>query len=338
MATVTRLGTVGGWHNYVDSSNVNYPSVDPPGFVTQFGFNIFVGSGITTYTTGGPLSGENATSQIARLVADYGNFDDGKIFYTSGGFNLPSVWNTTIGGGPNTHMSVCFSWTIGTISDGSHDAAITAYCQSVPAGKTVRLCWNEADYKILDGTIPSASGYVADMNHLYDLVHAMSGLSATIEVWDCFGEFHLEAGQTFSNSWTNPAKRDGIIWDCYQNNATTDTSGTAKVGLITAKMNELGMTRWIVGEHGDRRQQDSYTPAANLNQTGHCSSDSQRAGLWTNRIGAFLAADPPPEAITIFDVVGTTGDHRIITWDAGGTPDSATKAVLAGFRATARGE
>lgn len=45
-----------------------------------------------------------------------------------------------------------------------------------------------------------------------------------------------------------------------------------------------------------------------------------------------------PKSVVYFDVVGTTGDHRIITLESGRNPDSATAQVFATWAAACRGD
>src|SRR5690348_4778415 len=106
---------------------------------TVFGFNLFSGSSNTGYTQTSP--GEDINTEVARLQNDYGTFDDGKYFVS--GF-LPSTWGSaSMSNAPGSHLTVCFTWTIGSISNGSHDATITSFAQSVPAGMHVRLTYKD---------------------------------------------------------------------------------------------------------------------------------------------------------------------------------------------------
>jgi hypothetical protein len=276
-----------------------------------WGFNLFNGWNGYTQTTS-----ETSTQVCARLKAQgFGSWKYEKVFY--GGF-LPATWAKGTQGEadptcPADTFLTMFTWTPGTIADGSHDAALTAYLRSVPAGKRVLLGRNEIDNKGLTAT--QWPLYVADMDHLYDLKTSL-GVTG-VEVWDCFMGWSLDpaSGPAWRDSWTNPAKRDGVIFDYYWNKSTVDKAGTTAVGFITAKVRQLGLP-WILGETGDRRP-----GTANSTET----DDSTRAASLTNRLNAVLAGNPVPDAVLWFDVVGTTGDHRLLD------VDTATRAALAGF-------
>lgn len=334
MPAETYEGFSDGWHSLIDNAVVAYGSAPPPPNPTpKFGFNTF--SSYNGYSQPNPA--ENTTQMLTRLLNDFGPFDYCKSFYSSG---LPSVFSAGTQGEahslmPADHCVIMFNWTAGAIASGSMNSALTTYINSVPAGKTVYMGQNEIDNHIGNNTDTSAwSTYVADMDKLWDLVAAASP-AGVVKVTDCFMEFTIEPSTPANRQWkdymTNPAKRHGIIWDNYWNLATVDKSGNTQVGLITSMMNHLGLTDWIVGELGDRRQEDSWTPSANIGQNGHFASDAARATMMTTRINALLTANPAPKGICWFDLVGTTGDHRIITMDPGAGPDVAMKAALRNF-------
>jgi hypothetical protein len=339
MATETYMKKSDGWYSFKDNTKVNFPTEAAAS--TQFGFNIIKSSNsytqeFTTDTPPVPVN-ENATHCVTRLVTDYGNFRYGKVFYSN---FVGSAWDTGLEGlSPMTDVVVCMTWTLGSIANGSHDSVITSYAQSVPAGKRAMLCWNESDYKMLDGTISSSTTFKADMDHLYDLLHSLT-LTGKCEAWYCFGEYNIDpaSGPAWSDSFINTAKCDGIVWDCYWNQ-TTDVSGATKLGYIAAKNTHLGITNWILGESGDRRPQDEFTPTSNLNQTGRAVSDSSRASTWNTRLATIVALQNPPQAFIYFNTQGTSGDHRIYTGhDGGGGPDVLMCATLGSYIAAARGE
>jgi hypothetical protein len=127
------------------------------------------------------------------------------------------------------------------------------------------------------------------------------------------------SGPRFQDSWVNPAKRHGIIWDCYWNQYNVDSSGNLFVGEIETTMVRLGMHRWCLGEFGDRRPGSTGSNPA--------PDDATRATLLQAHITRLLAANPQPEGLVYFDYIGTTGDHRILRPPYG--DDDATYAVLA---------
>jgi hypothetical protein len=286
------------------------PPPPPPASKVGWGFNLF--NGWNGYSQ--PAAAESSSVMLARLKTTFGPFGWAKVF--NPGF-LPATFAKGNQGEtdplcPATHIIECFNWTDGTIANGSHDAALTAYAQSVPAGKHVILSRNE-----IDNHSPNWALYVADMDHLYDLLTGLT-LAGKVEVWDCFMVWSLDAasGPQWKDSWTNPAKRHGIVWDHYWNTSTSDKTGKTAMGLVTSKMKQLGLTRWAIGETGDRRPGTAKSTETN---------DATRAASLTNRLNAVLAADPAPEGVCWFDVIGSTGDHRILP------ADTATAAVLRGF-------
>jgi hypothetical protein len=293
------------------------PSQDPGDNrtpVTGFGFNTW--ASYNAYTNG---VAESATQMLTRLVNDYGPFGWTKSFY--GQSFLPATWSGLNQGennpvNPASHHIICFGWSLGSIANGSHDQTLESFAQSVPAGKHVILCMNEVD---APGRISSWPAYVADMNHMYDLFESMT-LAAKVEVWDCFMQFALDSasGPRWQDSWTNPAKRHGIVWDCYWNQYTVDASGNLYVGSIEQTMNHLGMTRWCLGEFGDRRPGSTGSNPA--------PDDASRAARLQTHLDRLLAATPKPEGLVYFNTIGTTGDHRILRPPYGN--DDLTYAVL----------
>lgn len=290
------------------------PPPPAPTPTTTFGFNVFNGwYGYTQDST----NNESSTTMLNRLKSTFGPFDWCKVFYQ--GF-LPATWakgnqGETDPANPARNVVITFKWTLGSIASGVNDALLTGYLKSIPAGWRVILGMNEPDNnKVPTGSWPT---YVADMDHLYDLVESLN-LSATVEVADCFMSWSLDpsSGPKWQDSWTNPKKRHLIVFDAYWNQSTVDKTGNTTLGWITTAMKRLGYTRWVLGETGDRRPGTSKSTETN---------DTTRAASLTNRTNAVLAADPAPDGYLWFDVVGSTGDHRILP------ADTATQAALSGF-------
>lgn len=282
------------------------PAPAPSG--TRYGFNIMQSYGSTAKTYF-DRAGETADAMNARLVRDYGPFKAGKTFPNR--IVADAVSQTAWGKFPSVvDLTLCIAWTYGQVATGSQDAALTSLMRSVPAGKYVRLCWNEIDYKVASGSADQKS-YAADMAHLKALRDRL-GLASTVGIFHCFGEWNIEQGYDYS--WVDAGNCDGIIWDFYENKAGTDDGGSKKLGLIAAKNKALGVTRWGVGEHGDRR------PGSG---SGAWGSDAARAKSYAARLTT--AASLGAEVMCVFNVVGSSGDHRIL--DA----DTATKAAVAGF-------
>lgn len=270
--------------------------------VPQFGFNIF--QSYNAYTNG---PDETAAQVATRLDTDYGPYLYTKSF--QGNSFLPATWSGLNNGerAADQHATkhiVCCTWTPGTIANGSKDAALTTFAASIPAGRTVIVCINEVD---APGRMSDWPSYVADMNHLYDLAETLNASNpGRLESMDCFMEFALEAasGPRWQDSWTNRAKRHGIIWDCYWNQYGVDDSGNTFCGNMETVMRRLGFTRWVLGEFGDRRPGSTGTKPA--------PSDALRAPRMAKIIDRIIACDPAPEALVYFNTIGTTGDHRIL--------------------------
>lgn len=302
------------WVSQRTSSQFSWAGAPPAATPVQFGFNSW--SSYNGYTNG---ANESADQLFTRLDGDYGTFGWTKSFY--GSSFVPSTWNNLTQGennslNPATHHIVCMGWTLGTIASGSMDSYLTTFAQSIPAGHTVILCMNEVD---APDRISNWTQYVADMDHMYDLFESLT-LTGNAEVWDCFMQFALDpaSGPRFQNSWTNPAKRHGIVWDLYWNQYTIDTSGNTYVGSIETKMNQLGMTNWALGELGDRRPGSTGSNPA--------PDDASRASRLQTHLDRLLAANPKPKALCWFNVIGTTGDHRILRPPYGN--DDLTYAIL----------
>jgi hypothetical protein len=315
------------WRSIRNGNQISW-APEPTELVTGFGFNIW--NSWNMYTNG---ANESATQMLTRLSKDYGSYGWTKSFY--GSSFVPSKWGNLTQGennplNPADHHIICMGWSLGTVANGSKDTTLTSFANSVPEGKHVILCMNEVD---APGRIANWTTYKNDMDHMYDLLTSLT-LKAKVEVWDCFMQFALDpaSGPRFQNSWVNPAKRHGIVWDCYWNQYTIDASGNTYVGSIETKMNELGMTRWCLGEFGDRRPGSTGSNPA--------PDDSSRAVRLQTHINRLLSAEPQPEGLLWFNAIGTTGDHRILTPPVGDTDpygnDTATHAVLAQYIEEAR--
>jgi hypothetical protein len=279
-----------------------------------FGFNIPYS---TSNAFSQPAAAETNDQFVNRLVGTYGNFPISKIFYKGGSAVPATTWDPTEEGlGPQKTIFLIMGWTLGTWANGSHDAGFITWMRSIPAGYRVMVAYNEANYHD-PATNPTA--FVADENHIYDLVHNTSGVVADVESWYCFGEFALESGGNWTDAWINPAKADGIGWDMYQNKAGTDDTGATKTAKVVAMNTHLGIKHWGVPEFGDRRPDGS---------SGAWDNDTDRAAAITKQMNTFKA-QPGFEFLMYFNVVGTTGDHRMLTPPYGSDP--ATVAAYKSF-------
>ena len=269
-------------------------------------------------------NGQTKAQYVSRLLGAYGNSAIGKAFPNT----IVSTWRADYQQLNNTKAIICMSWANGAIAAGTHDAALTSFAASIPAGVTAMVCMNEVDNHA--GATPA---YVADMDHLYDLAQTLNATNpGKLEVWDCFMQYALQAasGPAYNDSWTNPAKRHGIIWDLYWNQYTLDASGNTFVGSIEAVHNRLGIP-WGLGETGDRRP---GTTAESGNNPA--PSDAARAARLTTHMNRLFNANPAPKFICYFDYVGSTGDHRILTENIDPSlsvpgPDTLTYNVLKGY-------
>lgn len=312
------------WVSYVDGSTKPFGEDNPPA-ETPVGYGFNTWASYNAYTNS---VNESSTEMLTRLTTDYGPFKYTKSFLGGSTF-LPSSFSSL---NPETKLNnpadvfiVCCGWTLGTIANGSKDAGLTSFAASIPAGKTVILTWNECD---APGRISNWTTYKADMDHAYDLAETLNETNAgRLEVMDCFMVFALESasGPRWQDSWTNAAKRHGIIWDHYWNRHNHDASGNEACGLMETVMNRLGYTRWILGEWGDRRPGTEGASVPN---------DSERAIRAAVHLERLLACSPRPEGLVYFNTIGTTGDHRILRPPYGN--DDATYNVLKTYMETAQ--
>jgi hypothetical protein len=292
---------------------------DPPVSTVGFGFNIW--SSYDGYTDG---AAESADAMTTRLNTHYGPYEYTKSFY--GSAFIPSTWNGLNTGERSTNQHatkhiVCCSWTPGTIANGSRDSYLSTFAATIPAGHTVMPCINEVD---APGRMSDWTAYRNDMNHLYDLANTLNASNpGRLESWDCFMEFAMEAasGPRWQDSWTNAAKRHGIIWDCYWNQFGVDDSGNTFCGNMEGVMNRLGFDQWILGEFGDRRPGSTGSNPA--------PSDAARAPRMQTIINRILASDPAPVGLVYFNTIGTTGDHRVLRPPYGN--DDLMYAMLADY-------
>lgn len=273
----------------------------PPLSNTGFGFNIW-----SSWDGYSPGTTETSAQLFARLKRQgFPAFDWAKAFNPN---FVPTTWSKSNQGerdltNPAKNFLEMFNWTPGTIADKSKDAWLTTYFESVEAaGVTAYYGRNEPDNNKVTGS--QWPLYVADMNRLFDIKKSLS--LSHVKVADCFMDWSLDplntSGQKFSDSWTNPAKRDAIIFDKYWNKSTVDKSGmNGTLPLLEAKAQQYGLD-WILGETGDRKPgtKDSTEP-----------SDATRAVSMKTRYSAVLSLDLPPIGILWFDVVGSTGNHTM---------------------------
>lgn len=299
----------------------NPPPPPPPAPRTEFGFNIW-----SSWNGYAQSSSETSAQLFARLKRQgFPDFEWGKSFYSSGTFNVPASYSRCSQGeldpdNPASKFVSTYLWTPGTLADKSHDAWLTTFLQSWPADKRLIFSRNEPDNNKL--TPAQWPLYVADMNHVFDLKAGL-GLK-NIQVRDCFMNYSLQpaSGPAWKDSWTNPAKRDGIIFDAYNNQASVDKTGATTVKQITDMLAHLGFRndQCIIAEYGDRRPNDSNTPSG-IKLADSTVTDTTRAAQLKTRYATFLAAGF--EAIIAFPVVGSSGDHRFLD------VDTASRAALA---------
>jgi hypothetical protein len=276
--------------------------------VPMFGFNIPPN---TTDRFSTPAAAETHQQFVSRLVNTYGNFPIAKVFYKGGGTVPSGSWDPSAEGlGPQKTIFLIMGWTLGSWANGSHDAGFITWMRSIPAGYHVYVAMNEVNYS--SAVVNDPATFVADQNHIYDLVHSTTGLNADVQSWYCFGEFALENGGNWTDSWINPAKADGIGWDLYENTAGKDDDASQKSAKVVAMNSHLGIKHWGIPEFGDRR------PGSG---TGAWDTDAHRAVALTSQLNTFKT-QPGFEFLMYFNVIGSTGDHRLLTSPYGSDPQS----------------
>ena len=275
----------------------------PPGHSgTIYGMNVSPG---TSYTNG---SRETAAQQVSRIVSTYGGRDAAKIFYQG---NLPSRFNKNYEGlVPGRTVAVCFKPSQTALANGSLDASIRSYINSIPAGWKVMLVnWQEPDEEMWKTHQFTSAQHRAATDRLITVAHVNAAYSAgRVEVWDVYMGFSLDAGR-FQNAAVSP-RLDGIGWDYYWNKPTTSwyADPTSDLRTMANKTTSLGIHQYGLFETGD-------------NPHGNDSNGAGRAAFWTKVYNA--TASLGYKYVLYFNAIGTTGDHRIIPQNSFGARTAA---------------
>jgi hypothetical protein len=123
------------------SAGSTVPTRNPGRGSTIYGMNVSPG---TSFTHG---ARESAAQQVSRIKRTYGSLGAAKIFYQG---RLPATFNRNYEGlVPGKVVAVCFKPNQTQLANGSLDASIKRYIDSIPAGWKVMLVnWQEPDDEI----------------------------------------------------------------------------------------------------------------------------------------------------------------------------------------------
>jgi hypothetical protein len=275
---------------------------------TVFGFNVT--SGWSAYLPGGVF--ETAQQVNRRLVGDYGPFGAAKIFpndvpstYADCEWpQYPSVWTMTL---------ALTSWRAGFWA--GRDAAVVRFARSLPAGKVAYLCHNEIDL-LIDPTGPAWGRYVADVNHLHDLLES-EGLTNRVHSAVLFTTFNQARVRTVPRLLANARLHD-LIFDADFHQYPGDGDGSKRWDAIDAAVGAVGVP-WHLAETGDLRPGVS---------SGAAPSDATRATVLTRRIDRMLRMTAKPTSCCWFDR-NSFRDYRILTPPHGN--DRLTQAAYRAF-------
>ena len=288
----------------VSTQGVNWtivlPAVIPaPVSRTVFGMNLSPGALFTNGAT------ETAAQQVNRIVSTYGDLGVAKVFYPG---NLPATFNKAYEGEvPGKVAAVCFKPDQTALANGSLDASIKSYVDSIPEGwKILLVNWQEPDDEIWVDHKFTAAQHRAATERLIDDVHTNAAYAADrVEVWDVWMGYSLDSGR-WQDAAASP-RLDGIGWDYYWNKPTTNWNADPNVALkkMADTTKRIGIKDWGLFETGDN-------PHAND------VDGSGRSAFWTKVYDGAEALDY--HYVMYFNAIGTTGDHRILPGTAFGGP------------------
>jgi len=269
---------------------------------TVYGMNVSPG---TSFTNG---ERESAAQQVTRIKATYGNLGVAKIFYQGA---LPTTFNTSYEGlVPGKVAAVCFKPDQTALANGTLDAAIKRYVDSIPAGwKILLVNWQEPDDEIWVDHQFTAAQHRAATERLIDVVHANPAYAADrAEVWDVWMGYSLDSGR-WQDAAASP-RLDGIGWDYYWNKPVTSWSTDPSVALkkMADTNKRIGIKDWGLFETGDNPHDNDV-------------DGSGRAGFWTKVYNASQTLGY--HYVMYFNAIGTIGDHRILPETSFGGPVAA---------------
>ena len=248
---------------------------------------------------------ESSADQVNRVVKTYGGLGVAKIFYSG---NLPATFNKSYEGlVPGKTVAVCFKPSQDALANGSLDAAIKGYIDSIPAGWKVMLVnWQEPDDEIWKDKIFTVAQHRAATERLIDVARANAAYAAgKVEVWDVYMGFSIDVGR-WQDEVASP-RLDGIGWDYYWNKPTTnwDANPATMLKKQADVTKRIGIKKWGLFETGDNPHDND------VDGTG-------RAAFWTK---VYLQTRTQGYSyVMYFNAIGTTGDHRIIPETAFGDP------------------
>ncbi|HZJ04124.1 MAG TPA: hypothetical protein VFD59_01480 [Nocardioidaceae bacterium] len=269
---------------------------------TVYGMNVSPGS---SYTNG---ARESAAQQVSRIRGTYGTLGAAKVFYQGA---LPATFNRNYEGLiPGKVAAVCFKPSQTALANGSLDASIKRYVDSIPAGWKIMLVnWQEPDDEIWKTHQFSAAQHRRATEGLIDVVHSNPAYAqGRAEVWDVWMGFSIDVGR-WQDSAASP-RLDGIGWDYYWNTPTTSwhDNPAADLRRMANVTKRLGIKQWGLFETGDNP---------------HANDDAGRgrAAFWKK---VYASSDALGYSYLLyFNAIGTTGDHRIRPETSFGGPTAA---------------
>ncbi len=281
---------------------VTVPTRNPGHSDTVYGMNVSPG---TSYTNG---ARETAAQQVSRIKQTYGDLEVAKVFYQGA---LPATFNKNYEGlVPGKIAAVCFKPSQTSLANGSLDASIARYVDSIPAGWKIMLVnWQEPDDEMWKDHAFTSAQHRAATEQLIDIVHSRPAYAAgRAEVWDVYMGFSLDVNR-FQDSAVSP-RLDGIGWDYYWNTPTTSwhdnpASDLKRMADVTKR---LGIKQWGLFETGD-------------NPHSNDTAGRGRASFWKKVYDS--SASLGYRYVIYFNAIGTTGDHRVRPETSFGAPTAS---------------
>ena len=192
---------------------------------------------------------------------------------------------------------MCFKPNQVALANGSLDAAINGYINSIPAGFKVMLVnWQEPDDEMWKDQMFTVTQHRAATERLIDIARANPAYAMDrVEVWDVYMGYSIDVGR-WQDSAASP-RLDGIGWDYYWNKPTTSWSTDPAVALtkMATTTKRIGIANWGLFETGDNPHANDPDGWVAPCSGRRCTT---RARRWAT------------EYVLYFNAIGTTGDHR----------------------------
>ncbi len=265
---------------------------------------------VTSSVIYGVNAGNGANDSFTKRITEFGRVPIARVYYpeSQNGLGANGLFNTAKEGGAESIAQVSFKTLPVNILNGSWDAKLTTYVQSIPAGFQVMLTyWHEPNAELNSGLF-TAADYVNAWVYISNLMVSLGVVaSGRVICAPNYTSPSTQSGVAWSRTWipdvTLMHVGTRLTWDAYGNpygGTGLDSAYPPVAQVIDPALVEnaaTGYTNWGITEF-------------NTPQRNHDPSATAQTQWIQDYIDYLLALSPPPRTVILWEGDGVQWDQK----------------------------